>query len=105
MQYIKVIDVRRTSIVPAEPDNRMYERVVRKGYAEMERIQRMMVHQRIAGVVLLIIAVVSVPFLDGNGIALVMFTPLAMWLMFGRTLIRAGRVARRTWRRLKMKAR
>lgn len=104
MQYIKVIDVRRTSIVPVEPDSRLYELEVRRGYAEMERIMRRTIRQRIAGTMMLVTAIASVPILGGNGIALVLLVPMALYLIFRREIGKAERKVKRKWRLKRLSA-
>lgn len=96
---VKTIDVRRTSIVPVE-NNTVYEVVVSQGMEELRRMERYFLRQRIAGIMLLAIALPSFLWL-GDGIGVVMLTPIAAYMIFQRQICRMERKIerrRQRWR-------
>jgi len=60
--------------------------------------------QRIAGILLLALALISIPFLGGNGIALVFFVPMAVYLIFQRQMFRLAKNLERRWSWWRLKA-
>lgn len=95
---IKTIDVRRTSIVPVENNNAVYEVVVCQGMEELRRMERYFLRQRIAGMVLLLVALPSFLWL-GDGIAVVTLVPIALHMIFQREICRMERKIGRRWQR------
>lgn len=95
---IKTIDVRRTSIAPVECDNSAYEAVVSQGMEDFHRMERYFLRQRIAGIMLLAIALPSFLWL-GDGIGVVVLVPIALSMIFQREISRLEKRAGRRWQR------